>query len=69
MAYGPITAWHIERETVETVRNIIILNSKITADCDCSQEIKRPLLLGRKFITKVNSILKAETLLCQQMSI
>ena len=59
MVYGPITPWHIHRETVETVRNIIILDSKITVDCDCSQKIKRRLLLGRKVMTTVNSILKS----------
>jgi len=57
--YGPITPWHINRETVETVRNIIILDSKISVDCDCSQKIKRCLLLARKVMTNVNSILKS----------
>ena len=48
MAFGPITSWQIDGETMETVRNFIFLGSKITADCDCSHEIKRCLLLGRK---------------------
>ena len=48
MASGPITSWEIDGETVETVANFIFLGSKITADCDCSHEIKRRLLLGRK---------------------
>ena len=59
MAYGPITPWHIDREMVDTVRNLIILESKITANCDYSQEIKRHLLLGRKVMTNLNSILKS----------
>ena len=66
MASGPITSWEIDGETVETVRSFIFLGSKITADGDCSHEIKRCLLLGRKAMTNLNSILKAETLLCQQ---
>jgi len=56
-------------ETVETVTDSIFLSSKITADGDCSHEIKRRLLLGRKAMTNLDSILKAETLLCQQRSI
>ena len=59
MAYGPITPWHIDRETVDTVRNLIVLESKTTANCDYSQEIKRHLLLGRKVMTNLNSILKS----------
>ena len=59
MASGPITSWQIDGETVETVRDFIFLGSKITADGDCSHEIKRRLLLGRKFITNLNSILKS----------
>ena len=51
MASGPITSWQIDGETMETVTDFICLGSKITADCDCSHEIKRPLLLGRKAIT------------------
>ena len=66
---GPITSWQIDGETVETVADFIFLCSKITTDSDCSHEIKRHLLLGRKVMTKLDSILKAETLLYQQMSV
>ena len=59
MASGPITSWEIDRETVETVSDYIFLGSKITADGDCSHEIKRCLLLGRKVMTKLDSILKS----------
>ena len=59
MASGPITSWLIDRETMETVRDFIFLGSKITADGDCSQEIKRCLLLGRKVMTNLDSILKS----------
>ena len=59
MASGPITSWQIDGETMETVRDFIFLGSKITADGDCSHEIKRPLLLGRKAMTNLNSILKS----------
>ena len=59
MASGPITSWQIDGETVETVRDFIFLGSKITADGDCSHEIKRCLLLGRKVITILDSILKS----------
>ena len=70
MASGPITSWQIYGETVETVSVFIFLGgSKITADGDCSHEIKRRLLLGRKVMTNLESILKRETLLCQQRSI
>ena len=69
MAFGPITSWEIDGETVETVSDFIFLGSKITADGDCSHEIKRRLLLGRKVITNLDSILKPETLLCQQRSV
>ena len=80
MASGPITLWEIDGETVETVSDFIFLDSKITADGDCSHEIKRRLLLERKVMTNLDSILKsrdtqknkkqkAETLLCQQRSI
>ena len=55
----PITSWQIDGETVETVRDFIFLGSKITADGDCSHEIKRCLLLGRKVMTKLDSILKS----------
>ena len=69
MTSGPITSWEIDGETVETVSDFIFVGSKITADGDCSHEIKRRLLLGRKYMTKLASIFKAETLLCQQRSI
>ena len=59
MASGPITSWQIDGETVETVTDFIFGGSKITADGDCSQEIKRHLLLGRKAITNLDSILKS----------
>ena len=59
MAYGPITSWEIDGETVETVADFIFLDSKITADGDCSHEIKRRLLLGRKVMTNLDSILKS----------
>ena len=58
MASGPINSWQIDGETVETVVDFIFLGSKITADGDCSHEIKRPLLLGRKVMTNLDSILK-----------
>ena len=58
MASGPITSWQIDGETVETVSDFIFLGSKITADVDCSHEIKRCLLLGRKAMTNLDSILK-----------
>ena len=69
MASGPMTSWQIDGETVETERDFIFLDSKITAGGDCSHEIKRLLLLRRKAMTNIDSILKAETLLCQQRSI
>ena len=59
MASGPITSWEIDGETVETVADFIFLSSKITADGDCSQEIKRCLLLGRKVMTQLDRILKS----------
>jgi len=59
MASGPITSWQIDGQTVETVRDFIFLGSKITADGDCSHEIKRRLLLGRKVMTNLDSILKS----------
>ena len=59
MASGPITSWQIDGETVETVADFIFLGSKITADGDCSHEIKRHLLLGRKVMTNLDSILKS----------
>ena len=57
MASGPITSWQIDGETMETVTNFVFLGSKITADGDCSHEIKRRLLLGRKAMTNLDSIL------------
>ena len=66
MASGPITSWEIGGETVKTVADFIFLGSKITADGDCSHEIRKHLLLGRKAMTSLDSIFKAETLLCQQ---
>ena len=59
MASSPITSWQIDGETVETVADFIFLGSKITADGDCSREIKRPSLLGRKVMTNIDSILKS----------
>ena len=59
MAYGFITSWQIDGETIETVTDFIFLGSKITADGDCSHEIKRPLVFGRKAMTNLHSILKS----------
>ena len=59
MASSPITSWQIDGETMKTVADFIFLGSKITADCDCSHEIKRHLLLGRNTMTKLDSILKS----------
>ena len=69
MASGHITSWQIDGETMETVIDFIFLGSKITADGDCSHEIKTCLLLGRKAMTDLDSISKAETSPCHQMSI
>ena len=69
MACGPITSWEIDGETVETVSDFISGGSKIPADGDCSHEIKRRLLLRRKVMTNLDSMLKAEILCCQQRSI
>ena len=69
MAFGPIISWQIDGETVETVADFILEGSKITADGDCSHEIKRCLLLGRKVMTNLDSYSKAEILLCQQRSV
>ena len=66
MASGPITSWQIDGETMVTVRDFIFLGSKITADGDCSHEIKRHLLLGRKVITNLDSILKIRDIYCRQ---
>ena len=59
MASGPITSWQTNGKTIETVRDFILGGSKITADCDCSHEIKRRLLLGRRVMTNLDSILKS----------
>ena len=69
MASSSIASWEIDGETVETVSDFVFLGSKITADGDCSHEIKRCLLLGRKVMTNLDSIFKTETFLCQQRSI
>ena len=69
MASDPITSLEIEGETLETVSDFIFLGSKITTDGDCSHEIKRRLLLGRKVMTNLDSILKTETFLCQKRSV
>ena len=63
MASSPITSWQIDKETVETAADFIFWGSKITADGDCSHEIKRRLLLGKKVMTNLDNIYKAETLL------
>ena len=60
MTSGPITSWQIERENVETVTDFLFLGSKITEDGDCSQEIRRRLLLGRKAVTNLDSVLKSK---------
>ena len=62
MAFGPITSWQADGETMETVSDFIFLGSKITADCDCSHEIKRCLLLGRKAMIKLDGILKSRNI-------
>ena len=69
MIFGPITLWQVDGGKVETVTDFIFLDSKVTVDDDYSHEIKRGLLLGRKVMTNLDSILKAETLLCHQRSI
>ena len=77
MASGPITSWEIDGETVETMSDFIFGGSKITADGDCSHEIKKHLLLGRKVMTNIDSTLKSKdikkkkamTLFCQQRSV
>ena len=66
MASCPITSWEIDGETVETVADLILGGSKITADGDCSHEIKRQFLLGRKVMTNLDSILKSRNIFCQQ---
>ena len=60
MASDPITSWQIDRQTMETMRNFIFLGSKITVDGDCSHEIKRQLLLGRKAMTNIDTVLKSK---------
>ena len=69
MASGPITSWQIQGETMETVTDFMFLSSKITAHGECSHEIKRCLLLGRKTMANLDSMLRTETLLYQQRSI
>ena len=69
MASGPITSWQIDGETMEMVRDFIFLGSKITADGDCSHEIKRCLLLGRKAVTNIDSILKSRDIALPTKSI
>ena len=69
MASGPVTSWQIVGETMETVTDFIFLGSKITADGDCSPEIKRCLLLGRKVMTNLDSILKSRAITFWQRSI
>ena len=64
MASGPITSWEIDGETMETVRDFIFLGSKISADGDCSHDIKSHLLLGRKALTNLESILKSRGIIC-----
>ena len=68
MAFGPITSWQKDGETMETVRDFIFLGSQITADGDCSHEIKRHLLCGRKAMTNLDITLKSRNLLFQQKS-
>ena len=69
MASGPITSWEIDGETAGTASDFIFLGSKITADGDCSHEIKRHLLLGRKVMTNLDSIFKSRDIACQQRSV
>ena len=69
MASGPITSWQIDGETVETVTDFILGGSKITADGDCSHEIKRHLLLGRKVMINLDSILKSRDITLPQRSV
>ena len=66
MASGPITSWQIDGETIEIVRDFILGDSKITADGDCNHEIKRRLLLGRKIMTNLDSILKSKDILANK---
>ena len=68
MASGPITSWQIDRESTETVTDFIFLGSKITADGDCSHEIKRRLILGRKAMTNLDSVLQSRDITLQSKS-
>ena len=69
MASGPITSWQKDRETVETVADFIFLSSKIPADGDCSYQVKRRLLLGRKVMINLDSMLRSRDIICQQRSV
>ena len=69
MASSPITSWEIDGETVEKVSDFIFRGSKVTADGDCSHEIKRRLLLGRRVMTNLDSIFKSRDIICQQRSV
>ena len=69
MALGPITSWEVDGETVETVTDFIFLGSRITADVDCNHEIKKRLLLGRKVMTNLDSILKSRDITLPTRSI
>ena len=69
MASCPITSWQIDGETVETMTDFVFWGCKITVDGDCSHEIKRCLLLGRKVMTNLDSLLKSRDIICQQRSI
>ena len=69
MASGSITSWQIDGDTMDTVRDFILGGSKIATDDDCSHESKRPLLLGRKAMTNLDSILKNRDISCQQSSV
>ena len=69
MAFGPITSWEIDGETMETVADFIFLGSKITADGDCSHEIKRHLLLGKKLMTNLESIFKSRDVTLPERSV
>ena len=69
MAFSPIISWQIDGETMETVTDFIFLGSKITADDDCIHKTKRCLLLGRKAMTNLDSIIKKQTLFCWQRSV
>ena len=69
MTSGSITSWQIDGETMKTVRDFIFLGSKITADGDCSHEMKRHLLLEKKAMTNLDSILKSKFIICRQRSI